>query len=149
MNRLIALCLVLAFLTLLGGEGLSKEGPLPREFGVYVKTQKGFKRLMPNVVLEERGVYFLESLNPPRLLLGEVEYFVVCGTYNVEVLTLNPLVPWQKSALGKDRFIFGKELDVEVKKVAANTYTVRQRGLFGRGYYAIWIDDAAWDFILE
>jgi len=28
-------------------------------------------------------------------------------------------------------------------------YTIRPKGLFGRGYYALWISDSAWDFIVE
>lgn len=128
---------------------LSAGDNLPKDFGVYIKTDKGFKRLTPNMVLEEGGIYFIEPLNPPRFLLREVEYFVVSGTYNIQFLTINPMVPWQKSFIGRERFMFGKELPLEIRKAGEKTYVVKQKGLIARGYYAIWIEETAWDFILE
>ena len=28
-------------------------------------------------------------------------------------------------------------------------YIIKPKGLLGRGYYSIWINDTAWDFMLD
>jgi len=120
-----------------------------KEFGVYIKTQKSLIRLMPNVVFDERGVFFIESNNPARFVLKDIEHFVIYGKYDIDVLTLNSLLFFNPSPLGKPRYIFGKDIEINVKKQGTNSYSVKQKGLLSRGYYCLWIDDSAWDFVIE
>jgi len=121
----------------------------PKEFGVYIKTQKALQRLMPNIVFDENGILFIETNNPPHFLLKDIEYFVVYGKYDVQVLTMNPLLFFQPSPLGKARFVFGKDVGFEIKKKGDDLYTVKPKELMGRGYFCLWINDSAWDFIVE
>jgi hypothetical protein len=121
----------------------------PKELGVYVKTEKGLKRLVPNIVFDEKGVLFVELNNPPRLLLKDVQFFVINGKYDLKVLTLNPLLFFQPSPLGKQRYILGKAIAFDLKKKSDDLYTVKPKELLGRGYMALWINDSAWDFIIE
>jgi hypothetical protein len=121
----------------------------PKEYGVYAKTSKGLKRILPNIVFDEEGVLYVESNNPQRFRLNDVQYFVIYGKYEMQYLTLNNLLFLNQSPLGKTRFIFGKELQLDVKKRNETLYSVKPKGLFGRGYYSLWINDSAWDFIIE
>lgn len=121
----------------------------PKETGVYVKTNKGLQRVLPNIVFDVQGVLYVESNDPARFLLRDVEYFVIYGKYNIDVLTLNPMVFLGPSPLGKQRFIFGKNVDFELKKRGDNLYSVKPKGLIGRGYFSLWINDTAWDFVLD
>jgi hypothetical protein len=121
----------------------------PKEFGVYAKTEIGIKRITPNIVSEEQGIFFLESNKPQRFSLGTIEYFIIFGNFQMKYLTLNPLKPFQMSALGIPRFMFGKEMEITLTKKGENLYTVKPKGLFGRGYYSLWIEDTAWDFLIE
>jgi hypothetical protein len=121
----------------------------PTEFGVYIKTEKDLVRLLPNIVFEEQGVLYIESNNPARFLLKDVEYFVVYGKYDLSVLTINPMVFFQTSSLGKTRFMFGQAIELNVQKRGTNLVTVKPKGLFGRGYFSLWIEDSAWDFLIE
>lgn len=140
----VSLCLF-AVTLLHGKDDFTK----PKEFGVYVKTEKGLKRLVPNIVFDERGVLFVEMNNPPRFLLKDVQFFVIYGKYDLKVLTLNPLLFFQPSPLGKQRYILGKEIAFDLKKKSDGLYTVKSKELLGRGYMALWINDSAWDFIIE
>ncbi len=150
-NSKIGICTVLISLLLLCSVPLygKDEKVHPKEFGVYIKTQKSLVRLIPNVVFDERGVFFIESNNPARFVLKDIEYFVVYGKYDINVLTLNSLLFFNPSPLGKPRYIFGKDIDINVKKQGTDLYSVRQKGLFSRGYYSLWINDTAWDFVIE
>jgi len=121
----------------------------PKEYGVYIKTQKSLVRLMPNMVYDERGVFYVESNNPARFVLKDIEYFIIYGQYETNVLTFNSLLFFQPSPLGKQRYIFGKDIDVNLKKQGADLYSIKQKGLLSRGYYCLWINDTAWDFIIE
>jgi len=121
----------------------------PKEFGVYVKTEKGLKRLVPNIVFNEKGVLFVELNNPARFLLKDVQFFVVYGKYDLTVLTLNPLLFFQPSPLGKQRYILGKAIAFDLKKKSDDLCVVKPKELLGRGYMALWINDSAWDFIIE
>jgi len=121
----------------------------PKEFGVYVKTEKGLKRIVPNIVFNEKGVLFIELNNPARFLLKDIEFFVIYGKYDLTVLTLNPLLFFQPSPLGKQRYILGKAIAFDLKKRSDDLYTVKPKELLGRGYMALWINDSAWDFIIE
>jgi hypothetical protein len=121
----------------------------PKEFGVYVKTEKVLKRLMPNIVFDEKGLLYIEMNNPPRFLLKDVQFFVIYGKYDMKVLTLNPMLFFQPSSLGKQRYIFGKEIAFDLKKRSDDLYVVKSKELLGRGYTSIWINDSAWDFIIE
>ena len=123
--------------------------PTPKEYGVYVKTAEGMVRILTNIVFDEGDMIYLESNNPPRFKLNDLPYFIVYGKYDIRYLTLNSLLFVKQSPLDKPRFIFGKDVDVEVKKGGDDLYTVKPKGLFGRGYYALWINDAAWDIIIE
>jgi len=143
------LCVVSLFLftvTLLHGKD---DFTKPKELGVYVKTEKGLKRLVPNIVFDEKGVLFVELNNPPRLLLKDVQFFVINGKHDLKVLTLNPLLFFQPSPLGKQRYILGKAIAFDLKKKSDDLYVVKPKELLGRGYMALWINDSAWDFIIE
>jgi hypothetical protein len=121
----------------------------PKEPGVYIKTDKGLKRLLPNIVFEEERMIYIESNNPAHFLLKDFEYFVFFGKYNFKFLTLNPMGFFKASPLGKQAFIFGKTVDVDLKQIGTDLYTAKPKGLLGRGYYSLWIEDSAWDFILD
>lgn len=121
----------------------------PKEFGTYIKTATGLKRLIPNVVFDEQGMLFIESNNPARFPLKDLEYFLIYGPRNMEVLTMNPLLFVQASALGKPRFIFGKNVDITVQDRGNSLHVIKPKGLLGRGYYCLWIEDTAWDFVIE
>ena len=123
--------------------------PTPKEYGVYVKTATKLVRILPNIVFQEERMLYIESNNPPHFSLKDVKYFILYGKQDMQYLTFNNLFFINQSPLGKSRFIFGKDVEVEVKKRSDALYTVRPKGLFGRGYYALWINDSAWDFIVE
>ena len=140
---------VLAVLLLAGPLCAAKdEAPTPKDYGVYVKTESKLVRILPNVVFDAR-IPYLESNNPRRFPLNEFGYFILYGKYDMRFLTLNSLTLAGQSPLGRPRFMFGKETDVEVKKRGEGLYTVKPKGLFGRGYYALWINDSAWDIVIE
>jgi hypothetical protein len=121
----------------------------PKEYGVYVKMPKTQKRLLPNILFDENQILYIESNNPQRLLLAEIELFVLYGKYDMKFLTLNPLLFVNESPLGKSRFILGRDVELEVTKKSDLLYTVKPKGLFGRGYYGLWINDTVWDFVVE
>jgi hypothetical protein len=121
----------------------------PREPGVYIKTNTSLIRLLPNIVFDEQRILYIESNNPKRFLLNNIEYFVVSGKYSIDVVTLNPLLFANVSPLGKPRFIFGKDMEIDIKKTGSDLYTLKPKTLMGRGYYCIWIEDNVWDFIIE
>lgn len=154
MNRLsrflcVSLCMIIVSLfafTLVYGKD---DFPKPKEFGVYVKTEKGLKRLTPNIVFDEKGLLYIEMNNPPRFLLKDVQFFVIYGNYDMKVLTINPMLFFQPSPLGKMRYIFGKEIGFDLKKRSDDVYVLKSKELLGRGYTSLWINDSAWDFIIE
>jgi len=121
----------------------------PKEFGVYIKTHKSLVRLIPNIVFEERGLFYIESNNHARFALKDLEHFVIYGQYDMSVLTFNSLLFFQPSPLGKSRYAFGKAIDISVSNLGANLYSIKQKGLHSRGYYCLWINDSVWDFIIE
>lgn len=121
----------------------------PNEFGLYAKTGKGLQRIMPNIVFDQNGVLYIESNEPKRFPLNGIQYFLVYGKHDITYLTLNPMVFFQQSPIGKMRFAFGRDMSVEVKKIGEMFYSVKPQGLFGRGYYSFWLDDVVWDFIIE
>ena len=123
------------------------DAPTPKEWGVYVKTESKLVRILTNVVFDAR-IPYLESNHPARFPLKDIKYFVMYGKRQMQYLTLNNLV-FINETLGKPRFMFGREVETEVKSRGNFLYTVRPKGLFGRGYYALWINDSAWDFIVE
>jgi len=45
--------------------------------------------------------------------------------------------------------MLGIDLPLDVQKKSDILYTAKPKGMFGRGYYALWINDSAWDFIIE
>lgn len=121
----------------------------PKEVGVYAKTNKGLIRILPNIVFDVQGILYIESNDPVHFLLKDIEHFVIYGQYNIDVLTLNPMAFLGISPLGKPRFLFGKNVDFELKKRGNDLYSVKPKGLLGRGYYSLWINDTAWDFVLD
>lgn len=143
------LCVVSIFLFTVTFLHAKDDFAKPKELGVYVKTEKGLKRLVPNIVFDEKGVLFVELNNPPRFLLKDVQFFVINGNYDLKVLTLNPLLFFQPSPLGKQRYILGKAIAFDLKKRSDDLYVVKPKELLGRGYIALWINDSAWDFIIE
>jgi len=148
---ILTLSLVLIMLFLLSGVRVygKDDKMIPKEPGVYIKYGKELKRLLPNIVFEQEQVIYIESNNPPRFLLKDIDYFVIAGQYDLSVLTLNPLLFFQPSPLGKHRYIFGKDIPFDMKKIKDNVYSIKPKGLIGRGYFSLWINDAAWDFIVE
>ena len=153
MNRIlrflcISLCMV-AFLLSAATVYSKDDFTKPKEFGVYVKTEKGLKRLVPNIVFDEKGLLYIEMNNPPRFLLKDVQFFVIYGKYDTKVLTMNPMLFFQPSPLGKQRYVFGKDIAFDMKKKSDDLYVVKSKELLGRGYTSLWINDSVWDFIIE
>lgn len=149
-QKITMLCILFLLTTLFSVPLYGKDvKSKPKEFGVYVKTNKTLVRLLPNMVFDERGIFFIESNNPQRFILKDIDSFVIYGQYDLSVLTLNSLLFFQTSPLGKPRYIFGKEIDINVKKQGTDFYSVKQKGLLSRGYYCLWINDTAWDFVIE
>jgi hypothetical protein len=151
MKRIVAVMLLAGVMALLCGVAshAKEDVTAPKEYGVYVKTPKTLKRLLPNIVFDEKGILYLESNNPQRFSLADVEQFIVYGKYEIKYLTLNPMLFVNETSLGKSRFIFGKEIELDVVKKSDVLYTAKPKGLFGRGYYSLWINDSAWDFVIE
>ena len=92
----------------------------PKEFGVYVKTSKKLVRIMPNIVFDQESMLYIERPTTlPISPLKDIRYFIIYGKYNmqVELDRANALLFADQSPLGMARFIFGKEADVDVKKV--------------------------------
>ena len=159
---IIGLCMAL-FLILAAGPLYAKDPkpargsqPVPvktvpsiKEHGAYVKLTKGYVRLLPNIVFDEKGVFFIESNSPPHFFLKDMESLIVYGEHDWSVLTVNPMGFYQPSPLGKLRFAFGKEVAIDAKRQGKDMYILKPKGLLGRGYYSIWINDTAWDFILD
>jgi hypothetical protein len=147
----ILICISVLTILMIGSAAWAKDDKVnPKETGVYVKTDKGLKRLLPNVVfISEEGVYLIEANNPAHFLLKDVEYFVFFGKFDFQYLTLNPMDVFRVSPLGKPSFLFKKDIDMDSKQIGTDLYTVKSKGLLGRGYYSLWINDTAWDFILD
>jgi hypothetical protein len=152
MNQSIPTRILLFFLlpVLFAGPLYGKEEKVqPKEYGVYLKTNQSLNRLLPNIVFNEQDVLYVESNKPQQFLLKDVEYFVVYGKYDMSVLTINPMLFFQVSSLGKPRFMLGKEIAIDVKNNGGDLYTVKPKALLGRGYYCLWIEDQVWDFVIE
>ncbi|HOJ70547.1 MAG TPA: hypothetical protein PK864_05590 [Syntrophorhabdaceae bacterium] len=148
----LAFLLLVSFISITGYEVYAKDEKVqrPKEYGVYIKTKSSLVRLIPNIVFDEGGLIFVESNNPQTFALKDIQYFIIYGQYDMDVLTFNPMLFYQASALGKPRFVFGKDIEIIVKKQKTeNLYTVRPKGLFSRGYFSLWINDTAWDFVIE
>jgi hypothetical protein len=139
----------LAALFLVAPVHAAKDASTPDEFGVYAKTEKGLVRIMTNIVYDDQQILYLESGKPPRFRLNAVQYFVIYGNHDMQYLTLNNLKPFQMGPLGTPRFMLGQDVPITVQKKSEVLYTVKPKGLFGRGYYALWINDSAWDFIID
>jgi hypothetical protein len=122
---------------------------LPNEFGVYAKTAKGLERITPNILFDQDGVLYVESNGPQRFPLGAIQHFVIYGKTDLTYLTMNPMLFFQQSPLGGMRFVMGKEIPIDINKMGDMLYSVKPQGLFGRGYYCLWLDDLVWDFIIE
>ena len=105
---------------------------------------------MPNIAhVGEGGVYFVEMNNPATYPLKDVEYFVVFGKQDMGLLTLNPMVFLTETPLGKVRFMFGKDIELTSTQRSKDYYVLKPKGILGRGYYSFWIEDTAWDFIIN
>ena len=143
------LCLILLGAFAAAAYAKNEKVATPKEYGTYIKTSKGLIRILPNIVFDEKGVVFVESNNPAHFFLKDVQYFVLYGKQDMTVLTLNPMGFYQPSSLGKPRFAFGKNIDIDVKSQGKDLYIIKPRGLLGRGYYSLWINDTAWDFMLD
>jgi hypothetical protein len=146
--RSIAVC-GLAVLLFVCPAFAAKDASTPDEYGVYAKTDKGLVRIVTSVVFDDETVLYIESNKPTRFHLNAVEYFVIYGKHDMQYLTLNNLKPFQIGPLGIPRYMLGPDIPVTVQKKSDLLYTVRPKGLFGRGYYALWINDSAWDFIID
>ncbi len=121
--------------------------PTPKERGVYVVTSSKLVRIVPNIVFDAR-IPYIESNNPVRFALKDVQYFVLYGVQDMQYLTLNNMVLIGQT-IGKPSFMFGKGVDMDVRKKSEGLYSAKPKRLFGRGYYSLWINDSAWDFIIE
>jgi hypothetical protein len=148
----VLLCLAVLFLSLAGvmpARAKDEKIQAPKEYGVYAKTAQGLKRILPNIVFDEKGLLYVVSNNPQRFLLKDIEYFLVYGKYDTQYLTMNPLLFVAQDRLGKVRYMFGKEVPIETAKKGTDLYLVKPKGLFGRGYFSLWIHDTAWDLVIE
>jgi hypothetical protein len=77
----VFICIVL--ILIIGSGAFAKDDKInPKETGVYIKTEKGLKRLLPNIVFEQEEMIYIESNNPAHFLLKDVEYFVFFGKYD-------------------------------------------------------------------
>lgn len=146
---IVALCLILLGAFTAAAAPKNEKAATPKEYGTYIKTSKGLIRILPNIVFDENGVVFIESNNPAHFFLKDFQYFVLYGKQDMAVLTLNPMGFYQPSALGKPRFAFGKDIEIDVKPQGKDMYIIKPKKLLGRGYYSIWINDTAWDFMLD
>lgn len=147
MKWLVVFLLILSFAV----PSFAKENKVavPKEPGVYIKMKDSLKRLIPNMVYDFEGVFAIEPNSPPKFALKDIEYFVFIGDFQMEALTYNPLLFLGVSPIGKTRYMFGKDIPIEGKEEAKNFYVVRPKELLGRGYVALWINDSAWDFLIE
>lgn len=149
--RFAALSGLLALL-LVGAVDAAKENvPTPGEYGVYAKTAKGLTRIVTNIVYEEERTHilYLEGNKPIRFPLSTVEYFVIYGKHNMQYFTLNNLKPLRMTPLGVPCFMFGTEVSIDVQKKSDVLFVVKPKGMLGRGYYALWVEDSAWDFMIQ
>jgi len=135
----------------LGGSGhaASEDVPVPKEYGIYAKTDKGLTRIISNIVYEDQRILYLERSNPISFPLNSVRYFVIYGKHEMQYLTLNNLKPFQMTNFGVRRYMLGLDVGLDVRKISDILYTAKPKGLFGRGYYSLWINDTAWDFVIE
>ena len=150
-NLISKICISMLLAVLVCGPLYGKdEKAKPKEPGVYIKTtDKPLIRLLPNMIFDEQGILYIENNNPRHFLLKNIEYFVVLGKYNINVVTLNPLLFINASPVGKPRFILGKDIEIDIKNTGIDLYTIKPKTLMGRGYCCIWIEDTVWDFIIE
>jgi hypothetical protein len=149
-NLISKICICMLLVVLVAAPLYGKDDNIkPKEPGVYIKTDKSLIRLLPNMVFNEQGLLFIESNNPAHFFLKNIEYFIVFGKYNIDVLTLNPLLFFQASSVGKLRFAFGKDIEIDIKNKSHDLYILKPKELMGRGYYCIWIEDTVWDFVIE
>lgn len=149
-NCVSKICICMLFVVLVCSPLYGKNEKIkPKESGVYIKTEKSLIRLLPNMVFDEKGLVFIESNKPGRFFLKNIEYFIILGKYNMEVLTLNPLLFYKLSPLGKPQFVFGKNVEIDVTSKDNDLYIVKPKELMARGYYCLWIEDSVWDFIIE
>ncbi|MCX8022662.1 MAG: hypothetical protein N2745_07820 [Syntrophorhabdaceae bacterium] len=121
----------------------------PKEPGMYIMTEKSLVRLMPNILFNDQGLLYVEMNKPPVFMLKDVKYFVAYGKYDMRVYTINPLVYYTTSPLGKQRFILDKDLDITIENMGDDLYIIKLKSLLGRGYYCIWIEDQVWDFMIQ
>jgi len=149
-NFISKICICMLLVVLAGSPLYGKNDKInPREPGVYIKTDKSLTRLLPNMVFDEQGLLFIESNNPGRFFLKNIQYFIVFGKYDVDVLTFNPLLFLKPSPLGKPQFVFGKNTEIDVISKGNDLYIVKPKALMARGYYCLWIEDTVWDFLIE
>lgn len=143
--------LVFAIVTLLCTPvfAAKQDQEVPKEFGLHAKTTKGLHRIIPNIIFDQDGVLYIESNEPQRFPLNGIQHFFIYGKKDITYLTLNPLLFFQQSPVGRTRFVLGKNIPIEIKKIDEAFYSIKPQGLFGRGYYCFWLEDVVWDFIIE
>jgi hypothetical protein len=108
----------------------------PKEYGAYIKTNKGLIRLLPNIVFDEDGVIFVESNNPAHFLLKDSS-----TSYSTEVRDerahrephgiLSAVGPRQTA------FRLRQGHRIDVRPQGKDMYIIKPKGLLGRGYYSI------------
>lgn len=147
--RSIAVSCLMALLLVSPVHAAKENVPTPAEYGVYAKTAKGLTRITTNAVYDDQQIFYLEGNKPVHFPLNSIQYFVIYGKHEMQYLTLNNLKPFQMTPLGVPRFMFGLEVPLTVEKKSEVLYTAKPKGLFGRGYYALWINDSAWDFTVD
>jgi hypothetical protein len=151
MKSLKIAAVILAMLAILctHATAAKQDQELPKEHGFYAKTGSGLQRITPNILFDQNGVLYVESNAPQRFSLSGIQHFVIYGKNDLTYLTFNPMLFFQQSPFGGMRFVLGKEIPIEIKKMGEMLYSIKPRSLFGRGYYAFWLDDVVWDFIIE
>jgi len=75
--------------------GADENVPVPKEYGVYAKTDKGLTRIIPNMIYDDQNILYVESSRPARFLLNSVQYFILYGKHDIQYLTLNSLKPFR------------------------------------------------------
>ena len=72
-----------------------ENGPVPKEYGVFAKTDEGLTRIIPNMVYDDQRILYVESNKPAHFPLNSVQHFILYGKHDIQYLTLNSLKPFR------------------------------------------------------
>ena len=74
-NRFILILILVVLVLGSSGYAASDDVPVPKEYGVYAKTDKGLTRIISNIVHDEQRVLYVERNKPISFPLNDVQYF--------------------------------------------------------------------------